>query len=74
MTKITDIHLCGYVRKGISENTLRINLSWEALMDAERYVGKDGKEYVSLVANSERIKHIINDEKEVTSVTQIKEE
>jgi len=66
--------LVGYVRKTNAGNALKINILKSALEKAQTIEGKDGTEYVSLVMNLSKIKMIIGDEHEVTSVCQLVED
>jgi|LGVD01.1.fsa_nt_gb hypothetical protein len=63
--------LIGYVRKSNNGNALKLNISAEAFEEAQRYTTQDGKEYVNLITNLEKIKEIIDDQREVTSISQI---
>ncbi len=66
--------LIGYVRKSKNGNAMKISLSVEALDNAERYLSQDGKEYIALVINTEKVREIIEGTRDVTSVVQVKEE
>ena len=70
----TRSELVGYVRKSNAGNALKLNILKTALDNAQTVEGKDGTEYVSLVMNLSKIKMIIGDEHEVTSVCQLIEE
>ena len=63
--------LIGYVRKSNNGNALKLNISAEAFEEAQRYTTQDGKEYVNLITNLEKIKEIIDEQREVTSISQI---
>jgi len=63
--------LVGYVRKSKEGGALRMSIDVKAFKDAERYKGVDGREFVTLVANTEKIRDIIKGEREVTSLCQI---
>ena len=60
--------LVGYMRKSESGKALKMVIGVEAFLEAERFEGEDGYEYVELIMKSERVKDIIAGEKEVTSV------
>lgn len=66
--------LVGYVRKSNAGTALKICLLKEAVDKAKTVEGKDGTQYLSLVVNLSKIKMIIGDEYEVTSVCQLVEE
>jgi hypothetical protein len=60
--------LVGYLRKSESGLTLKMGLDVEALIDAERYKTKDGREYISLIANTGKVEEILDGTREVTSI------
>jgi hypothetical protein len=62
--------LVGYVRKSNSGDSLKVNILKSALDEHTVVKGKDGTEYVSLIINLAKIKMIIDDEHQVTSVCQ----
>ena len=64
--------LVGYVRKSNMGNALKIALLKSSLENTIR--GQDGTEYVSLIVNLAKIRMIIGDAQEVTSVCQLIEE
>jgi hypothetical protein len=63
--------LIGYVRKSNAGSALKICLLKSAFDKAKTVEGKDGTQYVSLIVNLSKIKMIIGDEHEVTSVCQL---
>lgn len=71
---MTKSELVGYVRKSNSGNALKLNILKSALENAETVEGKDGTEYVQLIMNLSKIKMIIGDEHEATSVCQLTED
>jgi len=64
--------LVGYAKKSLTGNALQVVLSVDALAEAERYTGKDGMEYIGLTMWGERIREILNGDREVTSITQLR--
>lgn len=70
----TRSELVGYVRKSNAGNALKLNILKSALDKAQTVEGKDGTKYVSLIMNLSKIKMIIGDEHEVTSVCQLIDE
>ena len=70
----TRSELVGYVRKSNAGNALKLNILKSALESAQTVEGKDGTKYVSLIMNLSKIKMIIGDEHEVTSVCQLMDE
>ena len=60
--------LVGYLRKSQNGEALKMSISVEAMENAQRYSGRDGREYVSLVANLPKTQEVINGERAVTSV------
>lgn len=71
---MTRSELVGYVRKSNSGNALKLNVLKSAIDEAPTIEGKDGTEYVSLIMNLSKIKMIIGDEHEVTSICQLYDE
>jgi hypothetical protein len=63
--------LVGYVRKSNAGQALKICILKSALDNAKPIEGKDGTQYVELIVNLSKIKMIIGDEHEVTSVCQL---
>ncbi|MBA3045778.1 MAG: hypothetical protein FP824_06150 [Euryarchaeota archaeon] len=60
--------LVGYLRKSETGLTLKLGLDVEALVDAERYETKDGREYISLIANTGKVEEILDGTREVTGI------
>lgn len=60
--------LIGYVRK--KEKVLTVNIDVEAFERAAKYASKDGRQFVSLTANADKVAGILDGEREVTSVCQ----
>ena len=63
--------LMGYVRKSNAGGALKVNLSADAFDKAQRYLSKDGEEFVGLVVNIDHVRAVMEGEKEVTSISQI---
>ncbi len=63
--------LIGYVRKSATGNALKLNINRGAFSRAETYTGRDGEEYVGLIVSLDKVKMLIGDQKEVTSICQI---
>ena len=63
--------LVGYVRKSNSGSALKLSILKSAFDKAKTVEGRDGTEYVSLIINLSKIKMILGDEHEVTSVCQL---
>ncbi len=68
---VTTSQLVGYVRKSRKGGALRFSIDAEAFSKAERYSSSDGREFVSLVANVDKVRDILEDEREVTSLCQL---
>lgn len=65
--------LIGYLRKSQAGGALKLSIDQEAFEKAERYDTKDGRKYVQLVVNMDKVQEIIRGEREVTSLCQIKD-
>lgn len=63
--------LIGFVRKSNNGNALKLSISTDAFQNAKKYAAKDGKEYVGLIVNVDKIREIIDGNREVTSICQI---
>lgn len=67
--------LMGYVRKDSNHRgKLRFSIDKESLMNAECFKSGDGREFVSLYCNADKVSQIIHGEREVTSIVQLTEE
>jgi len=64
--------LVGYARKSKKGKALKIDLGLEAFLTAQRYKGRDGKEYVGLVVNLSALRDVVEGRREVTSICQLK--
>lgn len=62
--------LVGYVRKAIKGNTIKITLDKKTFNKCELCHTDNGTEYVRLDVNLDKMRELINDEREVTSVIQ----
>jgi hypothetical protein len=65
--------LLGFVRKTKDGKALRIAISVEAFNKAERYISRDGTEFVPMIISLSRLYQLLEGEKEVTNVSQIKD-
>ena len=71
---VTKSQLIGYVRKDRNGSSLRISIDREAFMRALSFNGLDGREFVSLICNADKVGQILNGEREVTSLCQLIEQ
>lgn len=67
----TTSQLVGYVRKSKNGGALRMSIDVEAFSKAEKYSTNDGRQFVGLVANVDKVQQILGDEREVTSLCQL---
>jgi len=67
----TKSQLVGYVRKSKSGGALMLSVDAEAFSKAKKYSSADGREFVRLVANLDKVQEILQGEREVTSLCQI---
>ena len=70
---MVESQLVGYVRKSRNGGALRMSIDAEAFAKAERYKSKDGREFVGLIANVDKISQILVGDREVTSLCQLVE-
>jgi hypothetical protein len=64
----------GYVRMSKRGKALKLDLVMEALDAADKYRGKDGKLYVGLVIQIEKLLDVLEKKREVVGIEQIKRE
>ena len=67
----TKSQLVGYVRKSKSGGCLKMSIDTEAFARAEKFSARDGRQFVSLIANSDKVGQILEGEREVTSLCQL---
>lgn len=67
-------YLVGYVRKSYKGNSIELSIQKEAFDDAETYISQSGDEYVKLTMGLEKLKMLINGDKEVTAILSTMEE
>ena len=67
----TTSQLIGYVRKSNGGGALKLSVDVEAFAKAEKYQTGDGREFVQLIANVDKVQQILGDEREVTSLCQL---
>jgi len=63
--------LVGYVRKSKAGGALRMSIDVSAFEKAERFQSGDGRDFVSLIANVDKVEQILSGDREVTSLCQI---
>lgn len=61
----------GYARRSRNGRALKLDLSLNEFLMANRYAGKDGKEYVGLLINVSKLLDVLEGRSEVTGVNQI---
>ena len=64
-------NLIGYARKSNAGGAIKLSIDKGAINDAESFEGKDGKTYVQVIANLNRLSEIISGEREVMAVNQL---
>lgn len=65
--------LMGFARLSKNGGAVKLNISAEAFSKAQRYQSRDGKEFVSMIINLDRLSQLISGEKEVVAVVQIQQ-
>lgn len=67
--------LVGYIRKDKTNSiSLRLSIDKEAFNKAATFESRDGRNFVTLICNADKVKQIIEGSREVTSLCQILEE
>ena len=69
----TTSKLIGFVRKTKSGKGLRLNLSKEALDNAETYETSKGETFISLIVNLDGVLDLISEEREFVTCNQVVE-
>ena len=64
--------LVGYVRK--SNDGLKVSINQDAFKDCEIYTTSDGQRYVALVMSISAIRKIIDGERAVTTISQVRDD
>ena len=67
----TKSQLVGYVRKSKGGGALKMSIDAEAFAKAEKFSSNDGRQFVSLIANADKVGQILGGEREVTSLCQL---
>ena len=65
--------LVGYVRKSKTARELKVNVSKKAIENTQSYKTRDGKEYVSLIIDLEKLMDLIAGERDFVPVEQVVE-
>lgn len=66
--------LVGYLRKTDSGKALKLSLDVESLAEAQTYKTNDGREYITLISNIDKVSEILEGEREVTSICYMTDE
>ncbi len=67
-------NLVGYVRKSNGGGALKLDVDKKAFDKAQTFESKDGRKFVGLVINLNKVNEIIAGNREVTSLCQIVDE
>jgi len=70
----TRSQLVGYIRKYKNGVSLRLTIDVEAFATAAKVEAKDGRQFVNLVCNADKVRQIIEGQREVSSICQLVEE
>ena len=68
---MVESQLVGYVRKSNNGGALKLSIDAEAFANAERYKSQDGREFVALIVNADKVGQILEGQREVTSLCQL---
>ena len=61
----------GYMRRSRRGRALKLDISLDAFLMAERYVTKDGKEWVNMVVSIERLLYVLEGKAEAAGINQL---
>jgi len=68
---MTASRLMGYVRKSRAGAALNVSISVDAFDQAERYSTQDGSEFVRMVISLDRLRDVLEENREVTGISQL---
>jgi hypothetical protein len=71
---VSESVLLGYARKSKAGGAIRLSIDRKAFMKAEKYTANDGRVFVPVIINVDKLNQIISGEREVTSVCQIQDD
>lgn len=63
----------GYVRRSNNGGALKVSVSEDAFEKAQRYQTQDGKSYVGMIINLNKLRNLLAGEQEVTNISQLVE-
>jgi len=66
--------LVGYVRRANSGSVIKLSINQDAFKDCEIYTTSDGQRYVALVISISAIRKIIDGERAVTTISQVRDD
>ena len=66
--------LMGYARKSKAGGAVRLSLAADSLKKAKKVEGKDGKKYLNMIINVEKLNGVMNGEREFAPVVQFKDD
>jgi len=61
----------GYIRRSRRGKALKLDISLESFLMAERYSTKDGKEWVNMMVSIEKVLDVLEGKLEVAGINQI---
>jgi len=61
----------GFVRRSNNGGALKVSVSEEAFQNAQRYQTSDGKSYVGMIINLDKLRNILTGDQEVTNISQL---
>ena len=64
-------NLIGWLRKSNGGGAIKISIDKEALNAAETFETKDGKVFVQVIANLDRLSEVVSGDREVMAVNQL---
>tara|TARA_R110000824_G_scaffold73751_2_gene187759 strand:- start:254 stop:508 length:255 start_codon:yes stop_codon:yes gene_type:complete len=64
--------LVGYARKANAGGAIKISINKQAFEDCETYTTSDGQQYISLVIGLHALRRVIDGERAVTTISQLK--
>ena len=71
MKAVKAVNHIGFMRKSRRGRALKLDINLEAFLLAERYVTKDGKEWVNMVVSVEKVLDVLEGKVEAAGISQL---
>jgi len=66
--------LVGYLRKSKNGMSITISIDMKALKEIGNFYSNNGKDFITLISNTNKVEEVINGDRQVVSVCYLKKE